>query len=141
MHKALYGEIDSHFTQCWFKINTSEAILYTKTSGYARILIVSIYVDDIVYTRNYHELIAGFKSDMISKYEMTDLGLLHHFLGIGVIQTENHIFLNQKKYATFLLKKLGQQDCKFVSIPLVPSDKLRNDDASGAADEAQYRMC
>ena len=76
---------------------------------------------------------------MISKYEMIDMGLLHHFLGIWVIQTENHIFLHPKKYATFLLKKFGLQDCKSLSSQLVPSDKLRKDDGSGAADEAQYR--
>ena len=50
LHKALYREIDLYFTQCGFKISTSEATLYTKTSGSAIILIVSIYVDDIVYT-------------------------------------------------------------------------------------------
>ncbi|KAI5330103.1 hypothetical protein L3X38_029500 [Prunus dulcis] len=48
---------------------------------------------------------------MMQKYEMTDLGLLHHFLGMGVIQSDNCIFLHQRK----------------------------KDDDSGAADEAQYQ--
>ncbi|CAL9004079.1 unnamed protein product [Prunus brigantina] len=76
---------------------------------------------------------------MMHKYEMTDLGLLHHFLGMGVMQTEDCIFIHQRKYASNLLKRFGLQDCKPVSIPLVPHDKLRKDDDSGAADEAQYR--
>ncbi|KAM1230302.1 hypothetical protein ACFX2G_041372 [Malus domestica] len=76
---------------------------------------------------------------MMNKYEMTGLGLLHHFLGMGVIQTEDCIFIHQRKYASTLLKKFGLQDCKLVSIPLVPNDKLRKDDDSGAADKAQYR--
>ncbi|KAM1352171.1 hypothetical protein ACFX1X_032317 [Malus domestica] len=71
---------------------------------------------------------------------MTDLGLLHHFLGMGVIQTEECIFIHQRNYALSLLKKFGLQNCKSVSTPLVPSDKLRKEDGSGAADEAQYRQ-
>ncbi|XP_048436129.1 uncharacterized mitochondrial protein AtMg00810-like [Pyrus x bretschneideri] len=99
-------------------------------------LIVSIYVDDIIYTGS---SIEDFKVDMMHKYEMTYLGLLHHFLGMGVMQTESSIFIHQKKYATSLLKKFGLQDCKCVSIPLVPGDKLRTDDDSGAVDVAQFK--
>lgn len=102
-------------------------------------IIVSIYVDDIVYTGNSQELLQEFKTDMMHKYEMTYLGLLHHFLGIRVMQTEDCIFIHQRKYASTLLKRFGLQDCKPVSIPLVPNGKLRKDDDSGAADEAQYR--
>ncbi|XP_068312414.1 secreted RxLR effector protein 161-like [Pyrus communis] len=37
-------------------------------------LIVSIYVDDIIYTGSSIEMIEDFKADMMHKYEMTDLG-------------------------------------------------------------------
>ncbi|CAL2257904.1 unnamed protein product [Prunus armeniaca] len=50
--RAWYGEIDTYFAQCGFAKSQSEATLYTKTRGEAEILIVSIYVDDIVYTGN-----------------------------------------------------------------------------------------
>ncbi|CAN6678923.1 unnamed protein product [Malus baccata var. baccata] len=103
-------------------------------------IIVSIYVDDIIYTGSCQDLMDDFKSDMMLKYEMTDLGLLHHFLGMGVMQTEEYIFIHQRKYASSLLKKFGLQDCKSVSTPLVPSDKLRKEDGSGTADEVQYRQ-
>lgn len=55
------------------------------------------------------------------------------------MQIENCIVIHERKYASSLLKKFGLQDCKPVSIPLVPNDKLRRDDDSGAADEGQYR--
>ncbi|BBN69056.1 transposable element gene, partial [Prunus dulcis] len=87
--RAWYGEIDSYFTQCGFVKSLSEATLYTKVRGDKEILIVSIYVDDIVYTGSSQALLAEFKEDMMAKYEMTDLGLLHHFLGMGVVQTES----------------------------------------------------
>ncbi|CAL9021871.1 unnamed protein product [Prunus brigantina] len=66
LHKALYGlkeaprawysEIDGYFAECGFTKSQSEATLYVKTRGEASILIVSIYVDDIVYTGNNHEI-------------------------------------------------------------------------------------
>ncbi|CAL9018012.1 unnamed protein product [Prunus brigantina] len=80
-----------------------------------------------------------FKTYMMQRYEMTDLGLLHHFLGMGIIQSEDYIFIHQKKYASTLLKRFGLQDCKPVGIPLVPADKLKRDYESGAANEAEYK--
>ncbi|VVA35419.1 PREDICTED: Retrovirus-related Pol poly from, partial [Prunus dulcis] len=42
------------------------------------------------------EMMAEFKNEMMRQYEMIDLGLLHHFLGLGVLQTDTCIFLHQK---------------------------------------------
>ncbi|CAL8152242.1 unnamed protein product [Prunus armeniaca] len=137
--KGWYGEIDSYFTQCGFKKSLSEATLYTKERGDKDILIVSIYVDDIVYTGSNKELLDEFKEHMMTKYEMTDLGLLHHFLGMGVIQTKSSIFLHQKKYASTLLNKFGLIECKSITTPLVATEKLAKDDGSGAANEEHYR--
>ncbi|BBH08775.1 transposable element gene [Prunus dulcis] len=102
-------------------------------------LIVSIYVDDIVYTGSSDEMVKEFKAEMMCKYEMSDLGLLHHFLGMGVTQTEGSIFIHQKKYALTLLDKFGLKDCKSVSTPLVATDKLKREDGSEAADESLFR--
>ncbi|CAL8165835.1 unnamed protein product [Prunus armeniaca] len=137
--RAWYGEIDNYFSQCGFERSLSEATLYTKVRGDTEILIVSIYVDDIVYIGSSQTLLAEFKEDMMAKYEMTDLGLLHHFLGMGVIQTKSSIFLHQKKYASTLLNKFGLIECKSVTTPLVATEKLAKDDGSGAANEEHYR--
>ncbi|CAL2251278.1 unnamed protein product [Prunus armeniaca] len=137
--RAWYGEIDTYFMQCGFKKSLSEATLYTKSRGDRDILIVSIYVDDIVYTGSCKELLDEFKEEMMMKYEMTDLGLLHHFLGMGVVQTNSSIFIHQKKYAGSLLNKFGLNECKSVTTPLVATKKLVKDDGSGAASEEQYR--
>ena len=137
--RAWYGEIDSYFAECGFEKSLSEATLYTKTRGEKDMLIVSIYVDDIIYTGSSQEMLNEFKKDMKEKYEMTDLGLLYHFLGMGVIQTYSSIFIHQRKYASSLLNKFGLTDCKPVSTPLVATEKLIKDDGSGAADEENYR--
>ncbi|CAL8134899.1 unnamed protein product [Prunus armeniaca] len=137
--RAWYGEIDSYFAECGFEKSLSEATLYTETRGENDVLILSIYVYDIVYTGSNQGMLNEFKKDMKEKYEMTDLGLFHHFLGMRVIQTDSSIFIHQRKYASSLLNKFGLTDCKPVSIPLVATEKLIKDDGSGAADEENYR--
>ncbi|KAI5353802.1 hypothetical protein L3X38_006696 [Prunus dulcis] len=137
--RAWYEEINSYFIKTGFYRSPSEATLYTKmsTSG---ILIVSLYVDDIIYTGSSKEMMAAFKNDMMRQYEMTDLGLLHHFLGLGVLQTDTCIFLHQKKYAKTLLDKFGLKDCKSVATPLAVNEKLSKVDGSELADETLYRQ-
>ncbi|CAL9011632.1 unnamed protein product [Prunus brigantina] len=81
-----------------------------------------------------------FKIEMMRQYETNDLGLLHHFLGLGVIQAESYIFLHQKKYAKTLLAKFGFKDCKAVATPLAMNEKLSKEDGSEQADESVYRQ-
>ncbi|CAL2258193.1 unnamed protein product [Prunus armeniaca] len=138
--RAWYEEINAYLVSCGYVRSTSEAILYCKTKEDSGTLIVSIYVDDIVYIRSSEELIAKFKTEMMRRYEMTDLGLLYHFLGMAVIQTESCIFINHKKYALTLLNTFGLKQCKPVSTPLVASEKLCMDDGSDLADESEYRQ-
>ncbi|KAI5313515.1 hypothetical protein L3X38_042691 [Prunus dulcis] len=138
--RAWYDEIDSYFNRAGFKKSPSEATLYVKTSDTSGILIVSLYVDDIVYTGSCGKLLEEFKNDMMKHYEMTDLGLLYHFLGMGVVQTNKHTFLHQKKYAMKVIEKFGLKDCKSVVTPLVASERLCKEDGSEAANENEYRQ-
>ncbi|KAI5329222.1 hypothetical protein L3X38_028619 [Prunus dulcis] len=138
--RAWYDEIDSYFNRAGFKKSPSEATLYVKTSDTSGILIVSLYVDDIVYTGSCVKLLEEFKNDMMKHYEMTDLGLLYHFLGMGVVQTNKHTFLHQKKYAMKVIEKFGLKDCKSVVTPLVASERLCKEDGSEAANENEYRQ-
>ncbi|BBN67205.1 hypothetical protein Prudu_9S000200 [Prunus dulcis] len=108
-------------------VSPSEETLYVRTKKGVGTLIISIYVDDIVYTGSSDEMVKEFTAEMMCKYEMSDLGLLHHFLGMGVTQTEGSIFIHQKKYALTLLDKFGLKDCKSVSTPLVATDKLQRE--------------
>ena len=54
---------------------------------------------------------------MKNKIEMTNLGLLHFFLGLEVCQIDGGIFISQKKYAKDLLKKFGMINCKPATTP------------------------
>ncbi|CAL5370298.1 unnamed protein product [Camellia sinensis] len=94
--RAWYSEIDAYFNEKGFQRSKSEPTLYIKRQGTTGILIVSLYVDDLVFTGSDEKLIEDFKREMMKKYEMSDLGLLHHFLGIEIHQNNGGVFICQK---------------------------------------------
>ena len=68
-----------------------------------------------------------FKNFMMIEFEMYDLGLMHYFLGIEVIQSTNVIFISQKKYVQDILNKFQMKDCNLVSTPIEFDLKLNKD--------------
>lgn len=56
------------------------------------ILIVSLYVDDLLFTGNNQTMFDDFKAAMFKEFEMTDCGLMNFFLGIEVKQCEDGIY-------------------------------------------------
>ncbi|XP_037494092.1 uncharacterized protein LOC119370321 [Jatropha curcas] len=64
--------------------------------------------------RNNALLIEKFKQEMEQVFEMTDLGLMNYFLGMEITQSQNEVFICQKKYAKEILNKIpngGMQSC------------------------------
>ncbi|KAG6526813.1 hypothetical protein ZIOFF_016814 [Zingiber officinale] len=84
-------------------------------------------------------MIEEFKDDMTQKYEMSDMGLLRHFLGMEIYQEEETIFICQKIYAEKILKKFNMLGCNPVSTPLIMGEKLKKEDGGKAADVTYYR--
>ncbi|KAK6126757.1 hypothetical protein DH2020_039502 [Rehmannia glutinosa] len=84
-------------------------------------------------------MIMEFKEDMMKTFEMTDLGLLHYFLGIEIHQRKDSIFISQKKYAESLLKKFKMEGCKTVATQLDNNKALKKEDGSPKAHNSQFR--
>ena len=99
-------------------------------------LIVSLYVDDMIYTGNDETMLNDFKASMMKTCEMTDLGMMKFFLGIEVTQNANGIFICQKKYAAEILKRFGMLESKAVCSPIVPGCKLHIDEHGVTIDES-----
>ena len=55
---------------------------------------------------------------------MTDLGLLHHFLGISVTRDSHGLFLSQRQYILDLLSRAGMLECQPSRTPVDTSSKL-----------------
>ena len=50
-----------------------------------KILIIVLYVDDLIIMGD-EQLIHSCKTDLAKEFEMKDLGLLHYFLGLEILQ-------------------------------------------------------
>ena len=103
--------LDTGFSRCHFD-NT----VYTKKVGKSLIILV-LYVDDLIITGSDPNLINHVKSSLKNKFEMTDLGHLHYFLGLQVLQSKEGISLSQSKYACDLLRHFHMEDCKPTLLP------------------------
>lgn len=62
-------------------------------------------MDDFIFLGNYQQKFEDFKETMKQQFEMTDFGLIFYFLEIEVQQTDNGIFIPQKKYVIDILKQ------------------------------------
>jgi hypothetical protein len=105
-----------------------------------KILIVSLYVDDLIYTGNDLKMIEEFKESMKGRFAMTDLGKMRYFLGVEVNQNEKGIFIFQHKYASEILSRFGMKECNKVCSPIVPGCKLVKDENGKASDSTTYKQ-
>ena len=72
-------------------------------------------------------------------FEMTDLGLVSYFFGIEIKQTQDEVFICQRKYAKEILQNFQMEDCKAMNTPMNKKDKLVKDDDSAKVIEAEFR--
>ncbi|XP_076953402.1 secreted RxLR effector protein 161-like [Bidens hawaiensis] len=71
-------------------------------------------------------MINGFKKNMASKFDMSDLGKLSYYLGIEVSQCKDGIKIKQESYARKNLKEAGMENCNPAYVPMDPNLKLSN---------------
>ena len=110
------SRIDKYFQEKGLFKCPHEHALYCKVHENGDILIVCLYVDDSNLTgNNLLSTVEDFKKAMAREFEMTDIGLMAHYLGIEVKQTEEGIFISQEGYIKEILKKFEMLDCKLVN--------------------------
>lgn len=90
-------------------------------------LVVLLYVDDMLVTRNSSAVFDDLLQ-LKREFSMKDLSQVHHFLGILVETIESGLFLSPGRYAQLILQKANLLDCKLVSTPLL--SKLQMSDSS-----------
>eukprot|EP00253_Pinus_taeda_P011391 PITA_11391 len=85
--RAWYAKMDNFLLESGFSRCHSDNTVYTKTVGNSLIILV-VYVDDLILTGSDPILINHVKSSLKKKFEMTDLGHLHYFLCLQVLQSK-----------------------------------------------------
>ncbi|KAK9101268.1 hypothetical protein Scep_024698 [Stephania cephalantha] len=137
--RAWYSKIDGYLQKNGYTRSENEPTLYVKKEGKSDLIIICLYVDDIIYTSSSSSLLNKFKSQMMHEFEMSDMGLLHYFLGLEVSQVEDGVFLSQRKYANDLLNKFGMSNCKPAATPMNLNEKLQLQDGAEMADAKLFR--
>ncbi|KAM7502462.1 hypothetical protein LguiB_001366 [Lonicera macranthoides] len=143
--RAWYSRIEAYFVKEGFERCQHEHTLFVKKEGGTKgggikILIVSLYVDDLIFTGNNTYMIEGLKTSMMNEFEMTDLGRMKYFLGVEVIQKSEGIYLSQRKYARELLERFGLQNGNPVKNPIVPGCKLSKEGEGVTVDATAYKQ-
>jgi hypothetical protein len=148
LKKALYGlkqaprvwsnKIGQYIVTSGFQTSNANFSLYVKKTDHGIIIIV-IYVNDLIITRDSDANIFDLKKVLKQKFEMKDLGELHYFFGIEVIQSPKGIWLLQRQYALNKLSKYGMTGCKPISIPLEKNVKLSVDEGDLVEDTTMYK--
>ena len=90
--RAWFSRIESYFIKEGFESSPSEQTLFVKRKG-GKILIISIYVDDLLFTSDDEEILCEFKCSMKKEFDMTYLGKMIFFLGIEVLQRSYGVFI------------------------------------------------
>ena len=81
-------------------LSDTSLFVYKNNSHIAYLL---LYVDDIILTASTQQFLDHIISFLSVEFSMTDLDLLHHFIGIVVTRDSNNLFLsNANKYLIFL---------------------------------------
>ena len=108
LKKSIYGlkqsprcwntSLDTHLKEMGFIQSTSDHCIYMDAGG--DVFFIGVYVDDIVLAGRSDERIKEVKDAIAKKFEIKDMGQLHYFLGMTVIQTEtkNSVWIGQPTY-------------------------------------------
>ena len=137
---AWYSRIEAYFVKERFERCNCEHTLFTKTGDGGKILIVSLYVDDLFFTCNDESMFVKFKNSMKLEFDMIDLGKMKYFLGVEVLQNPEGIYISQRKYAKEVLDRFRMEKSNSVKNPIVPGIKLMKDEEVAKVNATMYKQ-
>lgn len=83
--RCWFNKIEGYFIREGFKKSSHDDTLFVKKVQ-NKVIIVSLYVDDLIYTRNDSVFCESFKKSMQREFKMTNLGKMKFFLGVEINQ-------------------------------------------------------
>lgn len=150
LHKSLYGlkqsgrewnfKLNEVLTQLGFKSCQNEPCLYQKVSN-NNLIILAVYVDDIIVGCKDKNEILKFKNEIRNHFEVTDKGLLEHFLGMKVKRDgeTGNIEISQETYINDLLQEYNMENCKSSSVPLDSNYQIKCDEKCEKVESTLYQ--
>ncbi|KAM0042542.1 putative RNA-directed DNA polymerase [Helianthus debilis subsp. tardiflorus] len=136
--RTWYNRFSTHLLSNGFKSSICDSSLFTYQRATSTAYLL-LYVDDIVITASDMTLLQNIISMLSREFAMTDLGPLHHFLGIAVTRDSNGLFLSQSQYARDIIHRANMTDCKPCATPCDTGSKLSATDGDLIPDGTLYR--
>ncbi|KAM0049451.1 putative RNA-directed DNA polymerase [Helianthus debilis subsp. tardiflorus] len=136
--RAWYTRFSTFVTSLGFRNSMCDTSLFIYQHGH-QLAYLLVYVDDIVLTASHTDLLHGFITKLSAEFAMSDLGSLHHFLGITVTRDHRSLFLAQSQYARDILHRANMTACKPCHTPVDTNSKLSASDGNPLPDGTLYR--
>ncbi|XP_073291061.1 uncharacterized protein [Primulina huaijiensis] len=138
--RAWYSQIEAYFVKEGFERCSCEHTLFIKPGDEGKILIASLYVDDLIFTGNDESMFVKFKNSMKLEFDMTDLGKMKYFLGVEVLQNPEGIYICQRKYAKEVLERFKMEKSNSVKNPIVPGARLMKNEKGAKVNATMYKQ-
>ena len=103
------------------------------------VVFVAAYVDDVNLTDTDTTEIIQLKMYLENTFKIKDLGALHYFLGLEILDTTYGVLISQRKFILDLLKEYDCFNCTPLSSPLDPTVILRANEGTPLSDPTLYR--
>jgi hypothetical protein len=138
--RAWHQRFSTFVRQLGFVASASDASLFVLQEG-THLAYLLLYVDDIVLTASFTALLQRITAQLSSEFAMTDLGKLHHFLGIAVTCSSDGLFLSQRQYTVDLLQRASMAECHPTATPIDTQAKLsaHHGELMSKKDASEYR--
>jgi hypothetical protein len=102
-------------------------------------LVVEVYINDLIITGSDCDNIRSFKEEMVAAFKMSDIGLLHYYLGIEVKQSVSGILLSQGACSMKILERSDMTACNPCHVPMEAHLKLSKQSTQPLVDATTYR--
>ena len=119
--RTWYDRIDIFLSNLGFTKSKADSNLYYKVEDGNPVMLL-LYVDDL-FVIGMDGLIDDMKRNLVTEFEIKDLGMMHYFLGMEVWHSTDGIFLGQGTYAVEILKRFGMMDYKAMTTPMASNMK------------------
>ena len=107
-----------------YRQSQTDHTMFTRISAKGKIIVLIVYVDDIILTRDDLVKMDRLKQSLATNFEIKDLGALKYFLGMEVAHSKKRIIVSQRKYTLDLLKETGMSGYKPIDTPVEYNLKL-----------------
>ena len=115
--------LDQHLKKLGFVQSVSDPCIYVASEG--EMFMIAVHVDDLVLAAKSDKRIGDVKKALGDKFEVKDMGELHHFLRTKVLQNKQNgdVWIGQPAYNQKVLRKFNMENAKAVDTPVDASSK------------------